>query len=88
MVVHAFIPALRRQSQEHLCDSGASLIYLQREFQDNQSYTEKPCLEKKEERKKKERTRYTMDKPIILAVQSIVGNTLLPLTSGSPASCA
>jgi Sec-independent protein translocase protein TatA len=31
----------------------ASLVYLQSELQDSQSYTEKPCLEKQKQKKQK-----------------------------------
>jgi hypothetical protein len=45
MVVHAFNPALGRQRQANFWVRGQP--GLQSEFQDNQGYTEKPCLRKK-----------------------------------------
>jgi hypothetical protein len=47
------IPALRRQRQADLCVQNQS--GLQSEFQDSQGYTEKPCLEKTNKKRKRER---------------------------------
>jgi hypothetical protein len=47
------IPALRRQKQSDFWVRGQP--GLQSEFQDSQSYTEKPCLEKPKKKKKKKR---------------------------------
>jgi hypothetical protein len=38
------IPALKKQRQADLCEFDTSLIYREREFQDSQGYTKKPCL--------------------------------------------
>jgi hypothetical protein len=43
------IPALKRQRQADFLVRGQP--GLQREFQDSQDYTEKPCLEKKKKKK-------------------------------------
>ena len=44
VVAHAFNPSILEQRQAVPREFEASLVY--REFQDNQGYTEKPCLEK------------------------------------------
>ena len=51
--VHAFTPTTGRQRQVNLYEFKASLV------QDNQGYTEKPCLEKpkRKEKKRKEKKR-------------------------------
>ena len=45
------VPALGRQRLKNLCEFKANLVYRN---QESQGYTEKPCLEKSKERKKKE----------------------------------
>ena len=45
--VHAFTPTTGRQRQVNLYEFKASLV------QDNQGYTEKPCLEKPKRKEKK-----------------------------------
>ena len=53
MVVQVpLIPALGRQRQADFLVQGQP--GLQREFQDSQGYTEKPCLEKQKENKEKQ----------------------------------
>jgi hypothetical protein len=47
------IPALGRQRQADFCVQGQP--DLQSEFQDNQNYTEKPCHEKKQRKKKRKK---------------------------------
>jgi hypothetical protein len=47
----SLIPALGKQRQVDFCVLGQP--GLQSEFQDNQGYTEKPCLEKPGKKKKK-----------------------------------
>ena len=48
------VTVLRRQRYADLCGFEASLVY-KNEFQDSQSYTEKPCLEKKKKEKKEKK---------------------------------
>ena len=59
MVAHAFIPALGRQRQADFWVRGQP--GLQSEFQDSQSYTEKPCL-KKNKNKNKNKKKKTKNK--------------------------
>jgi hypothetical protein len=49
VVAHAFNPSTWE------AEAGGFQPVLQSEFQDSQGYTEKPCLEKPKEKKKKER---------------------------------
>jgi hypothetical protein len=56
VVAHAFNPSTLRQRQADFCIQGQP--GLQSEFQDSQSYTEKPCLQKKKKTKnKKQKTK-------------------------------
>jgi hypothetical protein len=46
LVAHTFNPSTWEAEAGGFLEFEASLVYIQREFQDSQGYTEKPCLEK------------------------------------------
>jgi hypothetical protein len=50
------IPALGRQRQVNFCVRGQP--GLQSEFQDNQGYTEKPCLEKQQQQQQQQQRKH------------------------------
>jgi hypothetical protein len=54
VVVHAFNPSTWEADAGRFLSSGKP--GLQSEFQDSQGYTEKPCLEKNQKKKKKKRS--------------------------------
>jgi hypothetical protein len=64
MVAHAFNPSTREAEAGGFLSPVRGQPGLQSEFQDSQSYTEKPCLKPpyppKEKKKKKEKKRYVL----------------------------
>jgi hypothetical protein len=81
------IPALGRQRQADFWVRGQP--GLQSEFQDSQSYTEKPCLEKKKKQQQQKKTLngellsdrlqkvcYTLIEAIVVTVQNNIWNPM------------
>ena len=60
MVAHAFSPSTREAEAGGFLSRGQS--GLQSEFQDNQGYTEKPCLETKQNKTKQNKTKQNKTK--------------------------